>query len=280
MLAASEDTVSFTNNARAAILAGGGEVGRACKVAFTFGLETDPDVAAKFLKKLTLQARHSHITTHSSILKPAKNQITAKAVWEAFSGMPKKFVAHRDEWTWELLRDAANLSSTAALLKRFAGYFSNGALPKDLWTYLASAMMYPFHKKLPKERVSTTDPALHPVTVGSVITRFGCRILVRMNRLAVADVFLLSHQFLFGIKGGVQQIILGITLTLQLNPHFVEIYLDLKNAHIFSSRDKIEEELESYVIYQYLVEAFRSLYGRTLTPQWHYGDGPDRPQAG
>ena len=70
---------------------------------------------------------------------------------------------------------------------------------------------------------------------------------------------------------------MGITLSLQLNPDFVEIDLDLKNAHTFSSRDKIEEELESDVIYHYLVEVFRSLHGGTLNPQWHYGDGPDRP---
>ena len=98
-----------------------------------------------------------------------------------------------------------------------------------------------------------------------------------MNRLAVAEVLLLSHQFSFGIKGGVQQVILGITLSLQLNLDFVEIDLDLKNAHTLSSRDKIEEELESDLIYHYLVETFKSLYGRTVTPQWHYGDGPDRP---
>jgi hypothetical protein len=53
---ASTDTPTFSKTARAAILAGVGQVGRACKVAFTYGLETDPDVAAKFLKKLTLQA--------------------------------------------------------------------------------------------------------------------------------------------------------------------------------------------------------------------------------
>jgi len=120
-----------------------------------------------------------------------------------------------------------------------------------------------------EDRVATTDLALRPVTVGSVITRFGCRILIRMNRLAVAEVLLLSHQFSYGIKGGVQQVILGITLSLLLNPDFMEIDLDLKNAHTFSSRDKIEEELESDVIYNYLVEVFGSLYGRTLAPLWH-----------
>jgi hypothetical protein len=62
------------------------------------------------------------------------------------------------------------------------------------------------------------------------------------------------------------QVILGITLPLQLNPHFVEIDLDLKNAHTFSSRDKVEEEMESDVIYHYLLEVFKALYGKTFTP--------------
>jgi len=88
VLAASEDTVSFSKTARAAIFAGDGEVGRVCKVAFTFGLETYPEVAAKLLKKPTLQARHNHITPHSSIVKPAKNLIPAKVVSKAFSGLP------------------------------------------------------------------------------------------------------------------------------------------------------------------------------------------------
>jgi len=87
--------------------------------------------------------------------------------------------------------------------------------------------MYPFHKLLPEERISVIDPSLIPVTAGSVITRFGCRILVRMNRLAVAENLLLSHQFFFGIKGGVHHIIMGISLSLQLNSQFVEIDLDL-----------------------------------------------------
>jgi len=25
------------------------------------------------------------------------------------------------------------------------------------------------------------------------------------------------------------------------------------------------------------MEVFKSIYGKTVTPQWHYGDGPDRP---
>ena len=69
---------------------------------------------------------------------------------------------------------------------------------------------------------------------------------------------------------------MGVTLSLQLNPHFVEIDLDFKNAHTFISRDKAEEEMESDIIYHYLLKVFKAVYGKTVTPQWQYGDGPYR----
>ncbi len=116
-------------------------------------------------------------------------------------------------------------------------------------------------------RGNNLDHNLRPVTVGSVITRFGCRIRVRMNRLAVAETLLLSQQFSFGINGGVQQVILGITLALQLNPDFVNLDLVMRNAHTFSSRDKTEEELETNIIYNYLLEVFKALYGKIITPK-------------
>jgi hypothetical protein len=97
-----------------------------------------------------------------------------------------------------------------------------------------------------------------------------------MNMVAVAAQLLLSHPFSFGIHGGVQQVILGCTLALQVHPCFVQIDLDLRNAHTFCFRYKIDEELESDIIYNYLLESFRALYGKTVTPQWHYGDGPNR----
>ncbi len=75
------------------------------------------------------------------------------------------------------------------------------------------------------------DPALRPVTVGSVITRFGCRVMVRMNIQAVAAELLLSHQFSFGVNGGVQQVILACTIALQTNPEAVMLDLDSANAH-------------------------------------------------
>jgi hypothetical protein len=71
---------------------------------------------------------------HPSSLEPAKNSIPLTAVAEAFPKMPKKSTAHRNEWTWELLRDAAQKPSTASHLRKFIELFSNGALPKILWT--------------------------------------------------------------------------------------------------------------------------------------------------
>jgi hypothetical protein len=82
------NTTTFSKTARVAILAGAGKVGRAYKVVFTYRLETSPEAVAKFLRKLTLQSRHDHITPHTSHLKPAKNLIPLKAVTCAFSWMP------------------------------------------------------------------------------------------------------------------------------------------------------------------------------------------------
>ena len=39
----------------------------------------------------------------------------------------------------------------------------------------------------------------------------------------------------------------------------------------------MEEELKSDIIYHYLLESFRALYDKIVKPQWHYGDGLDRP---
>ena len=152
--------------------------------------------------------------------------------------------------------DAAHTLSTATLLKNFAERFSNGALPKDPWAYLASALLYPFHKKLPEERNYITDPALRPVTVGFVLTRFGCIVMVRMNRQAVATELLLSHQFFFGINGGVQQVILACNIALEINPSWLMLDLNSKNAHTFCSRERLEEELELNVAYHYMMESF------------------------
>ena len=66
-----------------------------CKLAFSYGLKTDPEIAAKFLAKLTLKVRHTHIKAHVPTVKPPANNIQLKAVTDAFSGMPKKSVAHR-----------------------------------------------------------------------------------------------------------------------------------------------------------------------------------------
>ena len=97
--AASVQPHSFSKTARIAALACVGELGRACKAAFTYGVEADPEVAASFLAKLTLQARHSHVPLHPSSLKPAKNSILLTTVAEAFSKIPKKSAAHGDGWT-------------------------------------------------------------------------------------------------------------------------------------------------------------------------------------
>jgi len=184
---------SFSKTARAAALGGSGDLGRACKMAFTYGIEADPEVAASFLTKMTLRARHYHVPLHPSSLKPAKNSIPMTAVAEAFSKISKNVSAHRDGWISELLRDAAQRPSIASHLRKFTELFSTGALPKNLWYYLSPALMYPFHKLMLEDRIDPKDPTLRPVTVRSVWTRFGCMVLIMMNMMAVAAQLLLLH---------------------------------------------------------------------------------------
>ena len=136
-------TTTLSKTARAAILAGTRAVGRACKIAFAYGIETDPMIAAEFLSKLTIKDKHTHIPAHDPKVKPPTNLIPIKTLTDAFSGMPKKSASHPDGWTWELLIDATQTPFTATLLRIFAERFSNGALPIDLWAYLASTLLYP-----------------------------------------------------------------------------------------------------------------------------------------
>ncbi len=44
---------------------------------------------------------------------------------------------------------------------------------------MAFVLMYPFHKKLPVER-TPGKLALHPMTVGFILTRFGYRAMVKI----------------------------------------------------------------------------------------------------
>ena len=100
-------STTFSKTVRAAIRTGAGAMRRDCKLAFSYGLECDPVIAAEFLSKLTLKKNHDHILEFVAKVKPTGNSIPLKAVTDALSGMPKKSAAHRDGWTWELQRDAA-----------------------------------------------------------------------------------------------------------------------------------------------------------------------------
>ncbi len=89
-------TVSFTQAARATILAGCGAVGMACKIAFSYGTELNPAVAANFLAKLTRLSPHTHVLSPPSAFKSPFVPIPIKAVSNAFIGMPKKSAPMRD----------------------------------------------------------------------------------------------------------------------------------------------------------------------------------------
>ncbi len=179
-------TSTFPLAARNASLAGCGAVGKACKIYFSYGTKSDPVVAATFLAKLTRTTPHTHVPSPPSSYKTAFVPIPLKAVTDTFTSMPKKFAPHRDGWTWELFREVANRPSTANIPRKFVKLFVNGLLPKPLWKFLSSAVMIPFHKLSQLERDLHSDPKLRPITLGSLLTRFSCRTLLRLNRKGVA----------------------------------------------------------------------------------------------
>jgi len=72
---------------------------------------------------------------------------------------------------------------------------------------------------------------------------------------------------------------MAYNIALELNPSRLVLDLDSKNAHTFCSRAKLEEELELNVAFHYMLESFRALYGKTVTVQWHFGNGPERPST-
>jgi len=275
--AVTQPSPKFPLTARAAALAGCGAVGKACKLAFSYGTESDPVVAANFLSKLTRATLHTHVPAPPPSCKSPFFPIPLKAVTDVFTGMPKKSAPHRDGWTWELFRDMAGRPSTSGLLRKFVELFANGLLPRALWKFLSSAIMIPFHKLAQMERLLLTDPKLRPITIGALLTRFSVRAVLRMKRKGIAENLLRSNQFSYGISGGVQQVIMGCTVALQCNPTWVLGQFDLKNAHTDCSRGLIWQELEADVYFHFLMQIFICMYGESCTPQWHFGNGPDQP---
>ena len=69
--------------------------------------------------------------------------------------------------------------------------------------------------------------------------------------------------------------ILVCNIALEINTSWLMLDLDPKKCHTFCSRDMMEEDLELNVAYHYMLESFRALYGKTITVQWHFGNGPD-----
>ena len=57
---------------------------------------------------------------------------------------------------------------------------------------------------------------------------------------------------------------MACNIALEINPSWLMMDLDSKNAHILCSRDRLEEKLELNVDYHYMFESFMALYGKTV----------------
>jgi len=73
------------------------------------------------------------------------------------------------------------------------------------------------HKLAQLERDILSDPRLHPIKIGSTLTIFSCRSLLRLNIMGLAERMMRSNQVSYGILGGFQQVIMGCIVALQCN---------------------------------------------------------------
>jgi hypothetical protein len=53
------------------------------------------------------------------------------------------------------------------------------------------------------EHMLLTDPKLRPITLGTLLTRFSVRAVLRMKRKGIDENMLRSNQFSYGIPRGV-----------------------------------------------------------------------------
>ncbi len=69
---------SFPLTDRAASLAGCGARGKACKLAFSYGTESDPIIGAIFPAKLTRATMHTHVPPHYLHTSPNSSQYRSR----------------------------------------------------------------------------------------------------------------------------------------------------------------------------------------------------------
>jgi len=173
-------------------LAGCGVVGKACKLAFSYGTKSDPIVAATFMTMLTRTVPHTHVPLPLSSYKTAFVPIPIKAVTDAFTCMPKKSAPHMDGWSWGFFRDMVGRPKTSELLRTIVELFVNGKLPKPLWKFLSTSTTILFHNLALVERDLLQDPRMCPITIGALLCQFFFRKVQRMNRNGLADRMLKS----------------------------------------------------------------------------------------
>ena len=78
----------FPRIARVVALVGCGAVGKACKLAISYGTESDPVIVASFLAKVTKMIPYTHAPLPPSSYKIVLVPIPIKVVKDAFTGMP------------------------------------------------------------------------------------------------------------------------------------------------------------------------------------------------
>ena len=105
------------------------------------------------------------------------------------------------------------------------------------------------------------------------MARLPLRMLNKLLGPMLKDKFMNTHQFSYGVSGGVDLVNAGVTAALEANPEWVLLSWDLRNAFNELARSLILQALIEDEDLHGLIPVFMALYGDRTPDLWYYGNG-------
>ena len=124
--------------------------------------------------------------------------------------------------------DDPRAASVMSLFNNYATWLVGGGAPSWYYMLWSSGLLIPLVKKEPREPGGTPD--VRPIVCGDAERRAVERTVARQTEAAFAE-YLTPQQVAVGVEGGPSKLTLGLQLTMEMNPQFVCIKMDMKNGY-------------------------------------------------
>ena len=223
-----------------------GQVGRARRRIISHGVASmsDPVVKSAMLLKYPLRSHDMPQTVHRGTCLESLPCLK-ETLLNLEPGVAAGFGGLRNEH----LRCAAQHwdENQINLLEDFSLKYLNGLLPPWFYKIWGSVSTVPMFKS------SEKDPnKIRPVGIQNSFIRILHKEVVKNNRGALRDY--LEPQQLALAPGGAAKLVHTVRMTLEENPDFVCVCLDMKNAHNEVSRSSVVVGLESQTTLRHLAQ--------------------------